>query len=79
MENDINSWLIFADKVEENLQAIETQSLAETYLADIFSLVDEMRTEAKLIGRLSLIKKQEAYIRINKLGNELRNTAYFAH
>ena len=55
MENDINSWLIFADKVEENLQAIETPSLAETYLADIFSLVDEMRTEAKLIGRLSLI------------------------
>ena len=79
MENDINSWLIFADKVEENLQAIETQSLAEAYLADIFKLVDEMRREAKLISRLSLIRKQEAYLRINKLGNELRDTAYFAH
>lgn len=79
MENDINSWLIFADKVEENLRVIETQSLAETYLSDIFKLVDEMRREAKLIGHLSLIRQQEAYLRINKLGNELRDTAYFAH
>ena len=78
MENDINSWLIFADKVEDNLRVIEKETLAESYLSKIFNLVYDIRTEAKLIGHLSLVRKQEAYIRINKLGNELRNTAYFA-
>ena len=78
MENDINSWLIFADKVEDNLRVIEKETLAESYLSKIFNLVYDIRTEAKLIDHLSLVRKQEAYIRINKLGNELRNTAYFA-
>ena len=78
MENDINSWLIFADKVEDNLRVIEKETLAESYLSKIFNLVDDIRTEAIFIDHLSLVRKQEAYIRINKLGNELRNTAYFA-
>lgn len=78
MENDINSWLIFADKVEDNLRVIEKETLAESYLSKIFNLVDDIRTEAKFIDHPSLVRKQEAYIRINKLGNELRNTAYFA-
>jgi len=78
MENDIQGWLKFVVAVENNLALLDKKLLAKSYLGKITRLIDEIRTDASLIHELGMVEKQESYIRMNKLGNELRTMAYFA-
>ncbi len=77
MENDIGSWLEFAKSVESGLNSVERDFFAKSYVAKISDLLDQIKSDSKLILELSIIEKQEAYIRINKCGTELRELAYF--
>jgi len=77
MDNDIDRWLNFAAEVEEKLQTINSDFFSEKYKAGIFDLLGEIQKEASKITKLNLLEKQECYFRINYLGRELRNSAYF--
>ena len=56
MENDIKTWLIFADKVEGELRVIDRQTLAESYLSRISALVSQLRDEANRMTDPSIIR-----------------------
>lgn len=78
MENDINGWLTFARDVEDQLGIIDDRIFSKSYKGKLIDLLEQIRTEASLVANLSLIEKQESYIRINSLGRELKTEAYFA-
>lgn len=78
MENDISSWIQFVETVERCLERLDNQLLSKSYIDKIIQLIDDIKTDARLIDELGMIEKQESYIRINKRGNELRTMAYFA-
>lgn len=79
MEADILRWLNFANTVESKLQIINSDSYSENYVAEIYNLLNELRSEATNLSAKSLADNQEGYFKVNALAQILRNTAYFAH
>jgi len=79
MENDISGWLSYANEVEADLKGLGDMGFSKSYKNQLLDLLDQIRTEASLLTNLSIIEKQESYIRINALGSELKSAAYFAN
>ncbi len=79
MENDIRGWLSYTRKVEIELGKIGQTTFSDDYKCRLLDLMEQIRTEAYLLRELSIIEKQESYIRINVLGSELKSAAYFAN
>lgn len=79
METDIDRWLSFAARVENQLQKINNDVYSERYIAGISSLLSELRSEAAIVKNANLADKQERYFKANELAQKLRNTAHFAH
>lgn len=79
METDIERWLNFAVRVENQLQTINNDIYSENYIAGISTLLNELRNEAAILRNATLADKQERYIKVNQLSQKLRNTAHFAH
>ena len=79
MENNIEDWLSFTADVEEKLQSVNSGIFSKRYQSELTFSLRKIRSEASEFSNLSPIQKQESYVRINYLGNELRHAAYFAH
>lgn len=79
METDIDRWLSFAVRVENQLQTINNDIYSERYIAGISKLLSELRREAAIVKNSNFTDKQERYFKANKLAQKLRNTAHFAH
>jgi len=79
METDIDRWLSFAVKVENQLQTINNDVYSERYIAGISTLLSELRSAAAIVKSSGPADKQERYFEANELAQQLRNTAHFAH
>lgn len=79
MEKDIDRWLSFAARVENQLQTINCDVYSDRYIASISSLLNELRHAAAFVQNAVQPDKQEGYFRANELAQQLRNTAHFAH
>ena len=79
MENDIEDCLNFSCEVEKKLQSINSAIFSDSYRLELLGLLGEIRNEVSGFSSLSQIQKQESYLKINNLRNDLRLVAYFAH
>ena len=79
METDIDRWLSFAVRVENQLHTINNDIYSERYIASISTLLRELRHEAAIVKNANPIDRQARYFKANKLAQKLRNTAHFAH
>jgi len=79
VESDIERWLNFAVRVENQLQSIDNDIYSENYIAGISTLLKELRKEAEFLKSAELTDQQECYFKVNQLSQKLRNTAHFAH
>ena len=77
MEKHFEDWLVFSTQVEEKLKSVNTDIFSEKYRQDLKCLLEEIKNEVSLFPSLSPIQKQESFLKVNDLGNDLRLAAYF--
>ena len=77
MEKHFEDWLVFSTQVEEKLKSVNTDIFSEKYRQDLKCLLEEIKNEVHLFPSLSPLQKQESFLKVNDLGNDLRLAAYF--
>lgn len=76
METAINDWLKFAGRVERELTRLGDAFSAD-YVQNITHLTASIREEAKQMSASDKAENHEAFLRLNRLGIDLKSTAYF--
>ena len=76
MEYMIENWLDFANQVETGVAQIE-QGYSDSYLNEILNLIANIRSESANLTHMLDGEKEACFLRINKMGTELKNVACF--
>ena len=77
MENEVDRWLNFAVKVEREFENMSNDIFSESYKTGVYSLVNQIQYWAKTIPSIGSTERKQCYFKINVLGQELKNLAYF--
>lgn len=76
MEKSIQDWLDFSQRVELGLAKLKSGFSSE-YRGSLIDMINDIKVEAEQFDQLSLTERQESFIRLNRLGSDLKNVAHF--
>lgn len=77
MENNVTYWMGFAGCVESTIRDINTEIFSNSYIEKILNLTEQMHKQSKMMDTLHLCEHDSSFSKINHLGSELREMAYF--
>lgn len=76
MNDQIQFWLEFVDQVEKGMSTL-TDAFSQIYRDSLKGLINSIKSIAANFSNLNPEEQQARFLELNRLGHELKTTAYF--